>query len=545
MSLFLPVIVFHLGRGFRIGELDAVIQILIIEVVGVAIFYGLLLAICFGRGKIFMAVLLPFFFLSLLHLWMVINYGVHLDDKLASMMLTTPVNFWVESLNGFELALALIIVFTLLTYWQAFTAMPRRVKNIYLIIPAGIGIMLGGFFFFAKKEAFSRAVPAIVRINPVTPFIYSYYRGLQVNEMLSKNKNFHFGTFKKDTLNQKEIYVLVIGESSRNDHWELNGYHRPTNPCLKETGNLINYPDMVSACFRTRESAAMLVSRIEPQNYDKITEEKTIITAFKEAGFQTFWISNQQKGMFYNMDIINGLSNESDSLIHVNDIADRSIDENVLPYIEKIVNQYDKLFLIIHLRGNHHAYYDRYSPGYESFWPAGAENRVPMHYSYMKELINAYDNSILYADHVLYNIIVTLKNSGAVSNLVFTADHGEGLFEGYQKKLIGHSLRHTQIAFKVPAFVWHSEGYQNTYPEKVTELIKNKDNPVHANQLFHTLLDVANISYPEEQLKKSLASDEFIADYRRDVFENENMNWFYKPIHEIEDQEPVDIRDLN
>ena len=91
-----------------------------------------------------------------------------------------------------------------------------------------------------------------------------------------------------------ETVVLVLGESSRFDRWSLNGYARDTNPLLAKEANLVTLPDVITAVSATRLSVPVIISRKPAmQSLKDGFAEKSFLTAYKEAGFKTFWLSNQ------------------------------------------------------------------------------------------------------------------------------------------------------------------------------------------------------------------------------------------------------------
>ena len=101
-------------------------------------------------------------------------------------------------------------------------------------------------------------------------------------------------TTDKQSLSQiKPVVILVIGETSRAHNWQLNGYHRKTNPNLIQRDNLFYYNNAISAATHTSQTIQLVLSRATPKNLEPVYTEKSIITAFSEAGYKTVWISNQ------------------------------------------------------------------------------------------------------------------------------------------------------------------------------------------------------------------------------------------------------------
>lgn len=86
---------------------------------------------------------------------------------------------------------------------------------------------------------------------------------------------------------------MVVGEASRAPSWSLLGYPRQTTPMLRAPRRGRPFGDMLTQCNATHKSVPVILSSVSAENYNDIFEQKSIITAFKEAGFATLYISNQ------------------------------------------------------------------------------------------------------------------------------------------------------------------------------------------------------------------------------------------------------------
>jgi hypothetical protein len=108
-------------------------------------------------------------------------------------------------------------------------------------------------------------------------------------------------------------------------------------------------------------------------------------------------------------------------------------DEDVVPLLKSNVGTYalGYRFIVLHLGGGSHGpkYVDRYPPEFQQFEPMCTDADVINKCS-LEQLYNAYDNSILYVDHVLGQVIQTLDQSGVPYVFVYLSDHGESLMEG-------------------------------------------------------------------------------------------------------------------
>lgn len=125
----------------------------------------------------------------------------------------------------------------------------------------------------------------------------------------------------------------------------------------------------------------------------------------------------------------------------------------------------------------------------------------------MKEqLINSYDNSILYTDYFLANTISKLNALDAVSYLFYISDHGENLYDD-EKDYVFHASNHPpKNEVHVPMLVWTSDKYRNTYPAKYNAAVQNIDKKLSADVIFYSLLDMADITIPDENFQKSIAN---------------------------------------
>ena len=222
----------------------------------------------------------------------------------------------------------------------------------------------------------------------------------------SKNKDFKFNATQNLNTTEKQIYILVIGETSRRYNWQLNGYPRKNNPLLNQQKNLVNLDNMLSISNATRSSIPMILTRKSAdQVYNYNFPEKSIISAFKEANFQTYWVSTQQK--FGNFDTSTSVyAKEADQVIFLNkanytDAGD--YDDIIIPIFKKIINQKeDKKFIVIHTLGSHYNYKHRYPDKFNIYTPSlnNLDKYSLQNKEYKQYLVNSYDNSILFTDYV-------------------------------------------------------------------------------------------------------------------------------------------------
>lgn len=343
---------------------------------------------------------------------------------------------------------------------------------------------------------------------------YEFWKERQyLSSLGSKSKHFTFGARQAVDLDLPQVVVMVIGESSRYDRWSLNGYARDTTPLLKKERNLVSLSNVLTAVSATRLSVPVLVSRKPAtQSLKAGFAEKSFLSAFKEAGFKTYWISNQMSfGQFDTP--ISVFAKEADVAQFLNFggfNSNASYDEALLaPLKTAITDPSTKKLVVLHTLGNHWNYSHRHPKEYDKWQPSlfGVTNPIYTDREIKEQLNNSYDNSILYTDWFLSQVIGALKSFNQIATMMYVADHGQTLYDGNCKLAFhGHN---TQFEFHVPALVWYSDLYRVTHPEKVNQLIRNKRARLTTENVFHSLVDIADIRYDTEQLEWSVLSSRF------------------------------------
>lgn len=318
---------------------------------------------------------------------------------------------------------------------------------------------------------------------------------------------FSFNAESTRPADKKEVYVFVIGETARAMNFGIYGYNRETTPLLAKTEGLTVFDYALSQSNTTHKSVPMLLSAASAEDYDRIYLEKSIITAFKEAGFYTAFISNQEP----NRSFIDIFGNEADysRTIAGTDVKGQHTDDFLLmDELDKVLKEgHKKLFIVLHTYGSHFCYRDRYPREKAFFRPddateAKAKNR--------NELLNAYDNSIRHTDELLHSIITRLSDSGSLAAMVYTSDHGENIFDDSRHRFLHASPVPTYYDLRVPLIIWTSPAYRSDCSGIVRALNTNCKKSVSTNtSVFHTLLSIGGISTRFLSDSLSLASPDY------------------------------------
>ncbi len=277
---------------------------------------------------------------------------------------------------------------------------------------------------------------------------------------------------------EKSIAVLVIGESARSENFSLYGYNKDTNPLLSKLNNVYNYKANSCATYTTAGVKCILEHKESDELFEILPNylfrnDIEVIWRTTNWGEPNVNIKNYYKrgdleklcegeGCKYDEVLLSGLN------------------EQIL------ASKKDKILIVLHTSTSHGpTYYKKYPKQFNKFTPVCES--VELGKCTQEELINAYDNTIVYTDYILATLIENLKQLKEYnSSMFYVSDHGESLGEN---NLYMHGIP-VSIAPKeqleIPFIVWLSDNSK--------ELKKN--NVASQNNIFHSVLDFLAIESP-------------------------------------------------
>lgn len=337
------------------------------------------------------------------------------------------------------------------------------------------------------------------------------------------SKDFRFNSVKEWSSDRREVYVMVIGEASRAMSWSMYGYERHTNPRLEQRAdNMSVFKDLITQSNTTHKSVPILLSPSSAEDFENIYHRKSVVDMFSEAGFKTVFISNQPA----NRSLTDFFAQEADTLINITpqDLfgAAEKYDFEAVPVLRGLIEQSDdNLFVVIHTYGSHATHHKRYPREFAEFVP---DQPTQVKASTQHEVINAYDNTILYTDYVLDGLIGTLDDFDICASLVYCSDHGEDLLDDYRHRFLHASPTTTYYQLHVPAFGWYSDEYIEVFPERFKAAQANEKAAATTSSIFHTIGEIADIKCEYIDYRNSLVSPlwedlprKYINDYNRAV----------------------------
>jgi lipid A ethanolaminephosphotransferase len=263
---------------------------------------------------------------------------------------------------------------------------------------------------------------------------------------------------------KKTITILVLGETARAENFSLNGYFRDTNPMLRKE-EVINFSNFYACGTSTAVSLPCMFSHLGQKKYkeSKAKRSENILDVLSHAGIRVLWRDNNSgcKGVcsrieFEKMDNLKNKGLCSDSECY---------DEIMIQGLQSYVDSLDQdAFIVLHQKGSHGpAYYLRYPDSFKIYEPVCNSSQLDK--CPRQEIINAYDNSILYTDYFLSLVIDFLKKNSDTfyTAMIYVSDHGESLGEN---NIYLHGLPY-QFApdeqKRVPFILWFSKGFEENY----------------------------------------------------------------------------------
>jgi len=284
--------------------------------------------------------------------------------------------------------------------------------------------------------------------------------------------------------NQKSVVILIIGESARSQNFSLYGYDKNTNPLLSKMTDVHNFPATSCATYTTAGVKCIL----EHKNSDDLYEI-----------LPNYLYRN-------NVEVIWRSTNWGEPPLHIKNIQNKQAlmaqcqgknceyDEILLQGLKEqiLASKKNKILIVLHSSTSHGPTYSKkYPPQFELFKPVC--NSVELAKCSQTELMNAYDNTIVYTDYLLAKVIADLKSlKDYQSAMLFVSDHGESLGE---KNLYMHGLPMSlapKEQYEIPFIVWTSAGSKGLKPSQT----------LTQNHVFHSVLNFLGVQSPvyDEQL---------------------------------------------
>ncbi|MEC5319460.1 phosphoethanolamine transferase CptA [Brenneria populi subsp. brevivirga] len=425
---------------------------------------------------------------------------------------------------------SLKVVGILLAYSAIAVFLWTRVRPVYLPLryKAGVSVVILAVLFgapvYKKMVADELSLEDTVdylagRMGTTAPwqFMSSYLEYRQqlgcMEAMLRQNATLPpLQNLKDANGDTPRTLVLVIGESTTRSRMSLYGYSRPTTPRLdalsQSDPNLVVFKDVVTSRPYTIEILQQALTFADEQNPDLYLTRPSLMNLMKQAGYKTFWITNQQT-MTKRNTMLTVFSRQTDKQYYLNNQrtqSARQYDDVVLPPFEDVMaDPARKKFIVVHLLGTHMNYKYRYPETFDRFHDRAG---VPANLSDAQaEVYNQYDNAETYNDNIVDSLIRAFAAHKPNGFLLYFSDHGEEVYEMPPHTVLGRNeVAPTRTMYTIPFMLWISPEWRENHGVNYAPYT---DRPYSSAHLIHTWSDLAGLSYDFYQPAESLVNPDF------------------------------------
>jgi lipid A ethanolaminephosphotransferase len=295
------------------------------------------------------------------------------------------------------------------------------------------------------------------------------------------------------------LLLLVLGETGRSGNFGINGYARETTPELARAG-VATFRNAWSCGTSTAASVPCMFSNLGRAGFSaRERDSENLLDVLQHAGLAVLWIDNQPggcKGVCARIPTADTSGARDPRFCARGECHDEillaGLDERIaaLPEARRRLG----VVVVMHQMGSHGPdYAERTPPAFKRFRPECASSHLPD--CSRDELRNAYDNTIVYTDHVLGSAINWLRQRADYDGaLLYVADHGESLGEN---NLYLHGLPYAiapDVQKHVPWITWLSASFQQRTGVTLPCLQRQADRPVTHDHLFHSVLGLMQVA---------------------------------------------------
>ncbi|EAI1920980.1 phosphoethanolamine--lipid A transferase [Campylobacter coli] len=426
--LFNSILITLLNFNLHSFVYEKLSQNLLLTLVFIVAYFGLVHMIFSLIFVKYLTKILSIFFIlsSCTSLYFITFYGVLIDSDMIQNVMQTDIKE-VKDLLSWRLVLLAIVVLLFCVFILRIRIENNTEQGFFKKIRVRVlSALLGCSIFLIAFVPLSKTfIPFFRTYNEIrmynTPFyqIYAVYR-YYVRFVKAKPE---FKTIANDAYREnnhtKKLLVLVVGETARAANYSLGGYTKNDTNFYTKKDNVVFFDNFSSCGTATAVSLPCMFSISKRENYSSSEFQENAMDVLYKTGVDAVWFDNNS----------GGCKGVCDRLAYKQKLSS-DLDENLLaPFKEKLNHLSDQNIIVLHLQGSHGpTYYKRYPSEFKKFTPTCDTNELSKCDS--EALINTYDNTLLYTDYLLSEIIKLLKEQKSYeSSLIYLSDHGESLGE--------------------------------------------------------------------------------------------------------------------
>ncbi|KDA37640.1 sulfatase [Campylobacter jejuni K5] len=492
--LFNSILITLLNFNLHSFVYEKLSQNLLLTLVFIVAYFGLVHMIFSLIFVKYLTKILSIFFIlsSCTSLYFITFYGVLIDSDMIQNVMQTDIKE-VKDLLSWRLVLLAIVVLLFCVFILRIRIENNTEQGFFKKIRVRVlSALLGCSIFLIAFVPLSKTfIPFFRTYNEIrmynVPFypIYAVYRYcVRFVKVKPEFKTIANDAYRENN-HTKKLLVLVVGETARAANYSLGGYAKNDTNFYTKKDNVVFFDNFSSCGTATAVSLPCMFSISKRENYSSSEFQENAMDVLYKTGVDTAWFDNNS----------GGCKGVCDRLAYKQKLSS-DLDENLLtPFKEKLNHLSDQNMIVLHLQGSHGpTYYKRYPSEFKKFTPTCDTNELSKCDS--EALINTYDNTLLYTDYLLSEIIKLLKEQKDYeSSLFYLSDHGESLGEN---GIYLHGMPYAiapSYQTHIPAIFWSND-------EKLMNLAKeHKGLKLSQDNLFSTLLgyfDVKTSVYEPE-----------------------------------------------
>lgn len=379
-------------------------------------------------------------------------------------------------------------------------------KILLKIVPIKCNIFLLGVIMLSIGSLLAYGPRYLMNRKDVNAFeflpAYRNYRQVRdyfVNvEKIKALSNINISKNISYTVNSEEDFTLicVIGESANRKHQGVYGYKRNTTPFISNEKNKLVFSKAYSPASYTSLSHKKMLT-LDTKN------QVPLIGLLKEIGCETWWISGQS--LYNNSTPLLFLA---DHVMSLNDKhgEDKYYDQELVPYvIEAVKNPKEKKAIFVNLRGSHFRYSALYPADRKVFNDSKGIDSVYATKKQVIDIINDYDNTIIYTDSVLSNIARQLPKDKPVV-MIYLSDHGQDAYDVDNRA--AHSATRN-IGYEIPFWIWYNDKFLEWRMSNIEKWKTYGNRRFCSDALGFIVCDLLDISVRDGNVYRSPLNDAY------------------------------------
>ena len=481
----------------------------------VVAFYGVILGLC-AWPRIQKPTIGALLLIGAMASYFISKYGIYVDSEMIRNAMQTDhaeaTDLMGASFAGWMLALFCIPALLLWRTNVAYTAYGFKSALLHLRMPAICLIIMfatlwSGMQEFAPFYRNHREVRHMITPYNAIAAVIKYTR----TDLLPKPaKQMHIASPSYHAPRAQDaprnVVVLVVGETARAANFSLGGYERETNPELQNRNDIVYFDQFTSCGTHTAYSLPCMFSSLSRKNFslDKFSQNDDLMSLVAGAGVTSIWVDNNSgcKGVCNGMEIVREADLAKNYPQHCQ--SGECYDGALVEALKTALKRKGDLFIVLHQKGSHGPLYHKRVPAeFAQFQPVC--HQADLGKCSDQEITNAYDNTILYTDHVLNGLIEALGQEQSAA-LFYSSDHGESLGE---KGMYLHGAPYMLAPSEqthIPAVMWLSQDMRNAQRIEWACLQKQADVPLSHDNIFATLLQLNQVETATRKEADSILS---------------------------------------